>query len=279
MATAWSRVVGSWPRNCSSSAEAGGLRQPAELIDTELVDTELVDTERVVPVNWILLNGISFNGIPLGGEMTDWTRSVNDHIDFWEVLRSRRMCRDYLPDTVAGEDLDAVLASAFRGPSAGNTAGLDLIVLAGDETRRYWDITLAEPRRKNFRWPGLLSAPVLVIPYVDPVAYARRYSEPDKASTGLGEGPDRWPVPYWFIDGGAAVMAMLLAAEATGLGALFFGQFDHEMAIRDELGVPEGRRALGTFALGHPATDGRKPSASARTGRAEWSSFTHRGRW
>ncbi len=196
-----------------------------------------------------------------------------------EVLSSRRMCRDFLPDPLPAEAADRVLASAFRGPSAGNTHALDLVVLEGVEVARYWDVTLPAGRRDAFRWPGLLRAPLLVVPYVDPGAYVARYAEPDKSGSGLGGSADDWPVPYWFVDGGAAVMALLLAAEAEGLGALFFGQFDHEADVRAALGVPDGRRALGTLALGRPAPGGRAPSRSAEGGRPPVAGHVHRGRW
>jgi nitroreductase len=74
-------------------------------------------------------------------------------------------------------------------------------------------------------------------------------------------------------------MGLLLAAEADGLGALLFGQFDHEPAVAEVLGVPGGRRALGTIALGWPASGGRRPSASARGGRADPGERIHTNRW
>jgi len=198
---------------------------------------------------------------------------------FADVLAARRMCRDFLDDPIGDQVLDRVLTAAFRGPAAGNTSALELVVLRGERVHSYWDLTLPVERRSTFPWPGLLSAPVLVVPVVDPGAYVERYAQPDKASTGLGLGEHAWSVPYWFVDGGAGVMAMLLAAEDAGLGALLFGHFEHEDAIAASLGVPTGRRALGTIALGHPAENGRRPSASARRGRPEPATLVHHQRW
>lgn len=197
---------------------------------------------------------------------------------FASVLASRRMCRDYLEDPVDPGVLDGVLAAAFAGPSAGNTAAVHLVVLQGDAVSRYWSISLGE-RSGSFRWPGLLRAPVLVLAYVEPGAYPRRYAREDKAASGLGASTADWPVPYWWVDGGAAVMAVLLAAEAAGLGALLFGQFDHEPELRAGFGVPDALRALGTVALGHPAPDGRRPSRSAAAGRVDPATRIHRDRW
>lgn len=198
---------------------------------------------------------------------------------FRDVLARRRMCRDFLPDAVVDEVLERVLAAAFRGPAAGNTDAVDLVVLLGDDTSRYWDVTLPAERRPGFRWPGLLRAPVLVVPVVRPAAYVERYGRDDKSATGLGAGTAAWPVPYWFVDGGAAVMGLLLAAEAEGLGALLFGQFEHEPALLAALGVPDGHRALGTVALGRPARGGRTPSRSAAVGRPDPRHRVHVGGW
>lgn len=198
---------------------------------------------------------------------------------FRDVLASRRMCRDFLADPVADDVLDRVLAAAFRAPAAGNADALDLVVLTGADTARHWDVTLPPENRGGFRWPGLLRAPVLVEVLVAPDAYVERYGRADKAHSGLGAGADSWAVPYWFVDGGAAVMAMLLAAEAEGLGALLFGSFEHEGAVLTSLGVPRGRRSVATVALGHPSPGGRTPSMSARRGRPAPDGRVRRGGW
>ena len=76
---------------------------------------------------------------------------------------------------------------------------------------------------------------MLVIPLADEGAYRRRYGEPDKAHTGLADGP--WPVPYWHIDAAMATMNLLLAVVDADLGALFFGIFakPEDPAPRDVL--------------------------------------------
>ncbi|MFN7148866.1 MAG: nitroreductase family protein [Microthrixaceae bacterium] len=204
------------------------------------------------------------------------------HVDartFDRLLAQRRMCRDFTEQPVADAELDRVLAAALRAPSAGNATALDLVVLVGAQVDDYWATTMAPDRRAGFAWPGLLSAPVLVLPYVDPGAYVARYGESDKVRSGLGAGEDAWSVPYWWVDGGAAVMAMLLAADSAGLGALFFGQFEHEAALARRFGVPSSHRALGTIALGHPGPDAARRSASARRGRPSVAEVVHRGGW
>lgn len=203
-----------------------------------------------------------------------------DPMDVHSALGVRRSCRAYREEPVPPDVLDRILDAARRAPSAGNTWALDLVVLEGpDETAGYWDTTLPAERRGAFPWPGLLRAPVLVVVVTDPAAYVDRYAEADKARTGLGEGEAAWPVPYWWVDAGAAVMAVLLAATAEGLGSLLFGIFDHEAALAGHLGVPDGHRLVGTVALGWPDPSDARPSASATRRRPALDRVVRRGRW
>lgn len=194
------------------------------------------------------------------------------------LLSARRMVRDYTDDDVPDALVDHLLDLSRRAPSAGNTRPWSFLVLRGSDVDRYWATTMPDPgARSRFRWQGLLRAPVLVVPYLRPEAYAERYAEPDKAATGLGDGPAAWPVPYWWVDGGAVVQNLLLAATEAGLGACLFGQFEHEAAVRATFGVPDDQRALGTVALGWPAPD--EPGRSAGRARPPLDDIVHRGGW
>ena len=166
------------------------------------------------------------------------------------------MTRAFDTRPVDPELLDELVDLASRAPSAGKTQGWHLVVLEGAETARFWDITLPTMRRGAFRWKRLLDAPVIAIPLADPRAYIERYSEADKKATGLGAGTDAWPAPYWTVDASMSVMTMLLAAEALGLGALFFGVFRGERQLRRALGIPPVMQVLGAIAIGWPADVG-----------------------
>ncbi len=67
---------------------------------------------------------------------------------------------------------------------------------------------------------------------------------------------------------------LLLAATERGLGTCFFGQFDHEAAVRERFGIAPDRRALGTVALGGPAPD--PPGASAGRSRPDLAAVVRR---
>lgn len=183
---------------------------------------------------------------------------------FRDVVTARRMARAFLPDPVSPELIDDFVELASRAPSAGKTQGWHLVVLEGADTAKFWDATFPRPRRDSFRFQRLLDAPVIALPLADPGAYTDRYSEPDKAATGLGESADAWPVPYWTVDASMSVMTLLLAAEDAGLGALFFGVFQGEAELRQSLGIPDGLDLLGAIALGHAVPDATPDELSGK---------------
>jgi nitroreductase len=196
--------------------------------------------------------------------------------EFQELLRTRHMTRAFERRPIDQEQLDRVLDAARRAPSAGNAQGWAFVVLEGDDTMRFWDVTLPTDRRSGFRWQQLLDAPVIVLPVADRGAYLSRYGEPDKATTGLADEA-AWPVPYWQIDTAFATMLLLLAAQDEGLGGLFFGVFKHADVLLSDLGVPPGHELIGAVALGHPL-EGAKGRSADRPRKA-LDEIVHRGGW
>ena len=188
------------------------------------------------------------------------------------------MVRSYRPDPVDPELVDELIRLASKGPSAGNTWGTHFVVLEGPETSRYWDLTLPAEKRASFPWPELLVAPVIVLPCGDAAAYVERYSKPDKAKTGLGASTDSWPIPYWHVDTAMATITLLHGATNAGLGALFFGVFEHEAAVCEALNIPASVRPIGAVALGWPG-DNDRVSKSAERGRPPLAEILHRGGW
>lgn len=189
------------------------------------------------------------------------------------------MCRSFRPDPVPTELVDHLVDLAARSPSAGKAQGWHLVVLDGDSTDRFWRHAFPPEHRGSFTWPALFSAPVIALPFADASAYVARYSEPDKAATGLGAGPEAWPTPYWTVDASMAVMTLLLAAEDAGLGALLFAVFEGEAAVRAELGVPDDLQLLGAIALGWPADVDSRVGISASRPRRPAAQIVHRNGW
>ena len=163
--------------------------------------------------------------------------------------------------------MSQIVDLASRAPSAGKTQGWHALVITAIDTAKFWDDTLAVEKRESFRWKQLLDAPIIALVFADPLAYVERYSEHDKAHTGLGASAEAWPTPYWTVDASFAAMTMLLAAEDAGLGALFFAVFSGENELRTRLCIPDALQLIGAIALGwlraQPTVSA--PIASART--------------
>jgi nitroreductase len=197
-------------------------------------------------------------------------------MEFEEVVRRRRMVRNFEDRPVAPELVDRLLDAARRAPSAGFTQGFAFLVLEGPEqVGRFWQATFPPPEREGFRWPGLFRAPVVIVPCSSKQAYLDRYAEPDKGWTDRDEA--RWPVPYWDVDCAFATMALLLGAVDAGLGALFFGIFGGLPDLRAAFAIPDSFTPIGAVALGWPVPD--EPSPSLRRGRRPWNDVVHRGSW
>lgn len=202
-------------------------------------------------------------------------------MDLRSTIRSRRMVRSFSGAPVSPETLDSLLELAVHSPAAGNADGREFIVLEGPETARYWEsTTTAQWRETSRRWPGLERASAIVVVIVSPDRYLRRYDEPDKTLSGLGSdaGEQAWPVPYWFFDAGASVMALLLGATDAGLGACFLGNFRGEEGLLNVLGVQGPWRFAGAVLIGAPGGDD-PPSESVARGRRPVSEVVHRGTW
>ena len=197
-----------------------------------------------------------------------------------EAIRRRAMVRSFSPEPVEPALVDRIVGDALRSPTAGNTRGTAWVVLEGPEqTSVYFDATVdAAWRRSSSRWDGLRRAPVILLAYASADAYVERYAEPDKAGSDLGDGAERWPVPYWTGDAAFGVMAVLLGAVDAGLGACILGSFRGEPELAERLGVPREWRLFCAVALGRPdGRDHRSPSLD-RPGPAA-ADRIHRGGW
>ena len=138
-----------------------------------------------------------------------------------EILRQRRMVRNYLPEPVPREVLERIVATVRRAPSGGYSQGQRLVVVT-DPALRAAIARLAgeeESLAEGFE-PWISRAPVHVVVLAREEDYHERYRKPDK----LHDGDEIvWPVPYWYVDAGAALMLLLLAAIDEGLAAGVFG--------------------------------------------------------
>src|SRR5437868_6795585 len=126
-------------------------------------------------------------------------------MEFADLVRKRRMVRHFTPEPVAPEVIDRMLELAKHAPSAGFTQGQSFIVVTRPELKQAIARLCGEEGyvERGFD-PFISEAPVLVIACTSEEAYHRRYHEPDKIQEGDKEID--WPVPYWHMDIGCALM-------------------------------------------------------------------------
>jgi len=199
-------------------------------------------------------------------------------VDVHDALHSRRMVRSFDASPLEPEEVIGLFETSLWAPTAGNARGVSWIVLVGSgEVTRYFDAaTDADWRRRSARAAGLMRASAIGVCVTDPASYVARYAQPDKEASGLGEGPEAWPIPYWIGDAGAATMAALLLAEERGLAAGFLGAFRNDEALKGALGIPMGHLLYGAVLLGRPdGADHR--SASLGLDGATRTERVHRG--
>jgi nitroreductase len=180
-------------------------------------------------------------------------------MDFADVLRRRKAVRSYLPDPIPRETLERIVARGRKIPSAGHSQGLRLVVVTDAETRKQ----IAELGGEEYyvemgMEPWMSRAPVHIVVAVREDDYHDRYREADKLTH---EGEEMvWPVPYWFIDAGAAVMLLWLAALDEGLACGVFGTHAWD-ELRDLLGIPSDVAPVAVLTIGKEGDDTVQGSA------------------
>jgi FMN reductase [NAD(P)H] len=180
-------------------------------------------------------------------------------MDFQEVLRRRRAVRTYDSRPVPREVLERITnAAVVRAPSAGFSQGLRLIVVTDPVTRKEIAVAGAEEElaaEGRPRWKA--TAPVHVVVLVREADYHERYQKQDKLEITGGTEID-WPAPYWYVDAGAAAMALMFAAIDEGLATAIFGVTDVP-ALKRALGVPDDVHFVAVVTMGYPAEDDTFP--------------------
>ena len=105
--------------------------------------------------------------------------------------------------------------------------------------------------------PWISGAPAHVVVCVREEDYRARYREPDKTH---GEEAEEfaWPVPYWWVDAGAAVMLIWLAALDEELACGVYGMPGEGWeGLRGLLGIPADVQPVAVLTIGKEGTGHR----------------------
>jgi nitroreductase len=196
-------------------------------------------------------------------------------MEFKDTVLRRRMVRNFADKPIDPETIERIVQLTRHAPSAGFTQGQSFIVVTKPELKKaIADTCQEEEYVKGGFAPFISKAPVLLIPCTSEMAYHRRYQQPDKVDNDGNE--IEWPVPYWFMDIGCAVMIALLAAIDEGLVTAFAGSKDLR-TLRALLNMPDEVTPVGVIAVGYRAQD--IPSPSLKRGRKSDAEYLHYERW
>lgn len=192
------------------------------------------------------------------------------------MLRRRRMHRAFLPDPIPEEQVARIANVIRHSPSGGFSQGASIVVVTDAEMR------LQIAREFTDHYPeaaeGYIAvAPVQIIISANEALYHARYNEPDKLAVTGGVELD-WPVPYWFVDAGALMMAVLMAAIDEGLVSAFIGHQRQKEILERLLGIPPEVVPIGVALVGKP---GETPDIGSRlrTRRRAGADLVHWGTW
>jgi FMN reductase [NAD(P)H] len=186
-------------------------------------------------------------------------------MEYADVLQQRRMVRHYEPEPVPRETLERICRTVRRAPSGGFSQGQRLLVVTEAETRAAIATLLHEDEwLAQGREPWLSVAPAHIVVLTREQDYHDRYNEPDKLEV-TGGVEIEWPAPFWYVDAGAAMMLLLLAAIDEGLAAGVYGVTVPEMqAFKELLGIPEDVHVVAGVTVGKPRPDPNASRASSR---------------
>jgi nitroreductase len=85
-------------------------------------------------------------------------------------------------------------------------------------------------------------------------------------------------VPYWFVDAGALMMLVLMAAIDEGLASAFVGHPDQKCIFDELLGLPEEVVPIGLAVVGRPG-EAPLPGSRMKERQRSLDDLIHRQRW
>ena len=197
-------------------------------------------------------------------------------MEFVDVVMKRRAVRRFEDGGVERDVIERIARLAQRTPSAGFSQGQRLIVITEPERRREVARLCGEEEYEADFGPWISECAAQFFPCVSEAVYHRRYREPDKLQDD-GTEID-WPIPYWWVDVGATMQNVMLAAVNEGLGCGFVGTDEAGwMQLRQLLGIPDEFIPIGVMPVGRPVPDVRSPSL--KRGWVPFEDFAHWERW
>jgi nitroreductase len=151
-----------------------------------------------------------------------------------DIIVSRRTIRQFRPDPLPRETLEALVDAARLAPSAANLQPLEFIIV--DDRRVRADVF------PSLKWAAYIAPEGDPKPGQEPAAYIVTL-----VNTKVRE-------KMFEYDVGAAEENMIISALAEGIGSCWLLSIDRDR-LKAVLGVPEGYRIDCVLALGYPAEE------------------------
>jgi len=168
-----------------------------------------------------------------------------------DVIHSRKSVRHFTDEPVTKEQLEILVKAGMAAPSARNLQPWAFVIVT--ERKQLDALSEALPYAKM-----LLDAQAAIVVCGDM----------NKAATDVDSA-------YWVQDCSAATQNILLAVEATGLGAVWTAAFpysDRMEPIKEILGLPENIKPLNVIPIGVP-TGEDKPKNKWKPENVHWNKW------
>jgi nitroreductase len=152
-------------------------------------------------------------------------------MDALQAILTRRSVREYTDQPVSDETVTELLRAAMAAPSAGNQQPWEFVVVRD---------------RSILRQTAAVSR------------YARMVANAPVAVVICGNRDRERHGGFWVQDCSAATENLLVAARASGLGAVWLGMYPLEervAGLRALFGLPDHVVPLGVVSIGYPAED------------------------
>jgi 5,6-dimethylbenzimidazole synthase len=181
-------------------------------------------------------------------------------MDIFTAIKERRSCRSFLIDPIEEAVLEKIIEAGTWAPSPMNAQPWEFIVVTGSQGKekiyaegercRQWALSTSGWKwLDKYRIEFLKTAPALVVVIGDP------------KKTGVDQFMEDGSAGYQYACA-AAVQNMMLAAQALGIGSLWYTLFDKNN-LAQILGINPEKKPLSIVCLGKPSGDvppvGRKP--------------------
>ena len=183
-------------------------------------------------------------------------------MEFTDVVMKRRAVRRFEEGGVDREVIERIARLAQRTPSAGFSQGQRLVVVTDPERRREVARVCGEDEYVDLDiGPWISECAAQFIPCVSEAIYHRRYQEPDKIDDDGNEID--WPVPFWWVDVGATMQNIMLAAVNEGLGLRLRRPRHRRRSGRSSGSPTSSRRSASCPSAARSPTSARRASSVA----------------